>query len=64
VCIAHLKKKKKPRINEHCHKRCDKTFDLDEKPLKLKLYPPLRNMAKGMFPLKGGNVLDYKARVD
>lgn len=45
-------------INACCHKRCGKTFYLERKPLKLKFYPPLRNIAEG------GNVLDYKAKVD
>ncbi len=59
LCVyCTFKKNSKTRINAHCHKKFDKTFYLDGKPLKLKFYPPLRNMAEG------GNVLDYKAKVD
>jgi hypothetical protein len=28
------------------------------------LYPPLRNAMKGVYPTKGGNILEYKAKVN
>jgi hypothetical protein len=38
--------------------------DFKWNPLKLKLYPPLRNIAKGVYLAKGGNILEYKVKVN
>jgi hypothetical protein len=39
-------------------------MDSKGNPLKLKLYPPLRNVAEGVYLVKGGNVLKYKAKAN
>jgi hypothetical protein len=31
---------------------------------KLKLYPPLRNAAEGVYFAKGGNILEYRAKAN
>jgi hypothetical protein len=49
-------------INEHHKKGCDKVVDFEGNPLKLKLYPPLRNVVEGVHLAKGGNILEYKAK--
>jgi hypothetical protein len=33
-------------------------------PLKLKLYPPLRNVVEGVYLATGGNILEYKAKAN
>jgi hypothetical protein len=38
--------------------------DFKGNPLKLKLYPPLKNVVKGVFLVRGGSILEYKAKVD
>jgi len=52
------------RINEHQKKGCDKVMDSKGNPLKLKLYPPLINAMEGVYIAKGGNILEYKAKVN
>ncbi len=37
-------------------------MDSKRNPLKLKLYPPLKNVAKGVYLANGGNILKYKAK--
>jgi hypothetical protein len=32
--------------------------------LKLKLYPPLRNVVEGVYLAKGGNILEYRAKAN
>jgi hypothetical protein len=44
------------RINEHGKKGRDKVVDSKRNPLKLKLYPPLRNIEEGVHLAKGGNI--------
>jgi hypothetical protein len=39
-------------------------MDFERNPFKLKLYPPLRKVAKGVYIVKGGNILEYKANVN
>jgi hypothetical protein len=39
-------------------------MDFEGKPFKLKLYPPLRNIAKGVHIAKGKNILEYRAKVN
>jgi hypothetical protein len=59
ICVyCHCKKNLKMRINEHRKKGCDKDVDSKRSPLKLKLYPPLRNATKG------GNILKYRAKAN
>jgi hypothetical protein len=39
-------------------------MDFERNPFKLKLYPPLRNTAKGVYIAKGGNILEYRANAN
>jgi hypothetical protein len=39
-------------------------MDSKGNPFKLKLYPPLRNTMEGVYFTKGGNILEYKAKVN
>jgi hypothetical protein len=50
------------RINEQQKKGCDKVVDFKRNPLKLKLYPPLRNIAEVVYLVKGGNILNIGRR--
>jgi hypothetical protein len=52
------------RINEHQKKGCDKVVDSEKNPLKLKLYPPLRNVTKGVYFVNGGNILKYRVKAN
>jgi hypothetical protein len=52
------------KINKHHHKWCNKEFNLNKKPLKLKHYPSLKNVVENMLLVKDGNVLDYMVIVD
>jgi len=61
---CHYKKNSKMRINEHRRKGCDKVVDSQINPFKLKLYLPLKNVAKGVYLVKGGNILEYKAKTN
>jgi hypothetical protein len=45
-------------------KGCGKTMDFEGNPLKLKLYPPLRNVVEGVYLVKGGNILECKTKVN
>jgi hypothetical protein len=51
-------------INEHQKKGCDKAMDFEGNYLKLKLYPPLKNATEGVYIVKGGNILEYKAKAN
>ncbi len=65
ICVyCHCKKNSKMKINEHQKKRCDKVVDSKGNPLKLKMYPPLRNVEKAVYLAKGGNILQYKVKVN
>ncbi len=65
ICVYyHCKKNLKMRINEHRKKGCDKDVDSKRNPLKLKLYPPLRNAMKGVYLTKGGNIIEYRAKAN
>ncbi len=62
ICVYyHYKKTSKMKINEHRKKGCDKVVG---NPLKLKLYPPLINIAEGVYLTKGGNILEYRAKAN
>jgi hypothetical protein len=39
-------------------------MDSEGNPLKLKLYPPLRNATEGVYLVKGGNIFEYKAKAN
>ncbi len=52
------------RLNEHRKKGCEKAVDEDKNPLTFKLYLPLKNAAKGVILAKGGNVLEYRAKLE
>jgi hypothetical protein len=52
------------RINEHRKKGCDKAMNFKRNPFKLKLYPPSRNTMEGVYLVKGGNILEYKAKAN
>jgi hypothetical protein len=52
------------RIDEHRKKGCDKAMDFEGNLLKLKLYPPLKNVAEGVHLVKGGNILKYRAKTN
>ncbi len=65
ICVfCHCKKNSKMKINEHLKKGCDKVVDCQRNPFKLKLYSPLKNVAKGVYLVKGGNILEYKAKMN
>jgi hypothetical protein len=49
-------------INEHQNKGCDKVVDFEGNLLKLKLYPPLRNIMECVYFVKGGNIMEYRAK--
>jgi hypothetical protein len=51
-------------INEHQKKGCDKAMGFKGNILELKLYPPLRNVAKGVYLAKGGNILNYRVKAN
>jgi shikimate kinase len=52
------------KLNEHKKKGCDKVVDDHGNKLKLKLYPPLRNIIESIIIAKGGNVLEYKVKLE
>jgi len=52
------------KINEHQKKGCDKVVDSEGNPLKLKLYPTLRNAVEGVYLAKGGNILEYRVKAN
>jgi len=52
------------KINEHLKKECDKAVDFKGKLLKLKLYPPLRNVMEGVHIAKGISILEYRVKVN
>ncbi len=52
------------RINEHRKKGCEKAIDFERNYFKLKLYPPLKNATKGVYITKGGNILEYRVKVN
>jgi len=52
------------KINEHQKKGCDKAMDFEQNPFKLKLYPPLKNATEGVYLVKGGNTLEYRAKAN
>jgi len=63
ICVYyHYKKNLKMNINEYHKKGCDKAVDFKGNPLKLKLYPPLRNVVEDVHLAKGGNILEYRAK--
>jgi len=41
-------------------KGCDKVVDSEGDPLKLKLYPPLRNAMEGVYFAKGGSIWNIR----
>jgi hypothetical protein len=45
-------------------KGCDKAMDSKGNPLKLKLYPPLKIAMEGVYLVKGGNILEYRPKVN
>jgi hypothetical protein len=45
-------------------KGCDKVVDFERNPFKLKLYPPLKNAVEGVYLVKGGNILEYRAKIN
>jgi hypothetical protein len=52
------------RINDHQKKGSDKAVDFKGNLFKLKLYPPSRNIAKGVYLAKGGNIPKYRVKVN
>jgi hypothetical protein len=38
--------------------------DFERNPLKLKLYPTLRNAVEGVYFAKGGNILEYRVKAN
>jgi hypothetical protein len=51
------------KINEHQKKGCEKVMDSERNYFKLKLYPPLKNATKGVYIVKGGNIMEYRVKV-
>jgi hypothetical protein len=39
-------------------------MDFEGNCFKLKLYPPLKNVAKGVYLVKGGNILEYRVKAN
>jgi hypothetical protein len=65
ICVyCHCKKNLKMKINEHQKKGCDKAIDFEKNPLKLKLHPPFKNATDGVYLVKGGNTLEYRAKAN
>jgi hypothetical protein len=52
------------KINEHRKKGCDKVVDFKRNPFKLKLYSQFKNATKGVYLVKGGNILEYRAKAN
>ncbi len=52
------------RINEHQKKGCNKVVDSKKNPLKLKLYPPLKNVMEGVHLVNGENIIEYRVKVN
>jgi hypothetical protein len=52
------------RINEHQKKGYDKTSDCGRNLPKLKLYPPLKNVAEDAYFAKGENILEYRVKAN
>lgn len=52
------------RLNEHWKKGCKKVIDDNENQLTFKLYSPLKQLTKGIILRKGGNVLEYMAKLE
>jgi len=52
------------RIYEHQKKGCDKVVDFERNLLKLKLYAPLKNAAESLRLVKGGYILEYRAKAN
>jgi hypothetical protein len=50
------------RINECQKKGCNKVVDSKKNPLKLKLYPPLKNAMEGVYLVKGEKILEYRGK--
>jgi hypothetical protein len=48
----------------HQKKGSNKVVDFERNPFKLKLYPPLRNATKGVYLVKGGNILEYRVKAN
>jgi len=52
------------RLNEHRKKGCEKGVDDHGNRLTIELYPPLKNVIEGNILTKGGNVLEYRAKLE
>ncbi len=61
---CNYKKDFKMKLNEHWKKGCKKVIDDNKNQLTLKLYLPLKNVTKGIILAKGGNVLEYMAKLE
>jgi hypothetical protein len=65
ICVyCHYKKNLKLKIKEYQKKGCDKAMDFEGYPLKLKLYPPLKNTTESVYLAKGGNILKYMVKAN
>jgi hypothetical protein len=64
ICVYCHYKNLKFKINEHRKKGCDNVVDFEWSFLKLKLYPPLKNVAKGVYLVKGGTIIEYRAKAN
>ncbi len=61
---CNCKKNSKMKLNEHKKKGCEKVVDDHGNKLTLKLYPPLRNIVESIIIAKGGNVSEYKVKLE
>jgi hypothetical protein len=52
------------RLNEHWKKGCKKVIDDNKNQLTFKLYSPLKHLIEGIILAKGGNVLEYRAKLE
>ncbi len=65
ICVhCNYKKNLKMKLNEHWKKGCKKVIDDNKNQLTLNLYLPLKNITKGIILAKGGNVLEYRAKLE
>ncbi len=65
ICVyCNCKKKSKMRLNDNRKKGCEKAMDDHGNQLTFKLYLPFRNTAENSILAKGGNVLEYKMKLE
>ncbi len=64
LCLLSLQKELEDEDQWTPKERVWQRYDSKRNPLKLKLYPPLRNATKGVYLANGGNILKYKVKTN